>query len=71
MEEVLEIITVLVVRATNIEQFRHPNGKRIVNMPFFEKEEDGNWCWRLIDIDVDGQWLIDKINEGRIYIFKQ
>lgn len=71
MEAVLEHITILVERATGIEQFCHPSGKRIVNMPFFEKEEDGSWCWRLIDNSSDAKWLADKIGEGRIYIFKQ
>jgi hypothetical protein len=69
-QEILDQITIDVVMVTDFKQFTNPDGSRILLMPFFEKTDE-SWWWRIIYTDTDAEWLIKKIEEGRIYIFKQ
>lgn len=65
-----EKIAFSVKPASSIEDFKHQNGQRHMNMHFFLKTPDG-WQWRWIEESTDPEWLQEKIAEGVVYIFAE
>jgi hypothetical protein len=66
MEEKL-ILEIKLRRAKNISEFCLENGKRHLNMHYYQWN-GSRWLLRWIEPDTDGAWLIEKIEEGVIYI---
>lgn len=63
------IINIPVCQAKNLDPFTN-EGKRYLNFHYFQLTETG-WLFRWIEEETDVKWLLEKIEEGAIYIIQQ
>jgi hypothetical protein len=63
-------ITLKLVRANNIDQFRNDNGTRKIYLHYYQMTNNGKWLLRWIEKDTDAKRLQELIKEGKIYLIE-
>jgi hypothetical protein len=51
-----------------LQQLEDGKYVRRIGMPYFQRMPDGGYIFRVVTAHTNGEWLIQKINEGVIYI---
>lgn len=68
MEETT-ILEIALIRAKNISEFCREDGRRNLHFHYYQwLPEEKRWLMRWIEEDTEGDWLIDQIQKGLLYI---
>ena len=61
-------LSIKIVQAKSISEFKRENGNRIVGLLYFELLPEGGTVSRSITNETNSSRLLSKINEGAIYL---